>query len=60
MNEIKQRAKYAWRWRLVFDKNIGTTHADWCVSIGLYETSGWITKHTNRMLEWVKPGHKDI
>lgn len=61
MTEIKQSAKYARRWRLFFGKNIGATHIDWCVSIGLYETSGWITKHGTRMLEWVKPDmYRDI
>lgn len=60
MNEIERRTQQAWEWRLFSDLSRIKNHDVWCFSIGLCETAGWIGEEQNGMLEWVKPGYKDI
>lgn len=59
MIEIEQRVKHARIWRMSIAINSEENYAEWCISMGLCETSGWINHHNN-MLDWVKPGRKYI
>lgn len=54
MNEIERRAKHAQEWRLYLDIADIHFHTEWCICVGLYETSGWVNKGGHGMLEWIK------
>jgi len=58
MNEIKQRAEFARKYTKFINIMRITNRREWYIYIGLYETAGWVDDHN--MLEWVKPGYKDI
>ncbi len=60
MNEMERRAQHAWEWRVFADLSTIKNHDVWCFSIGLCETAGWVSNTGYDMLEWVKPGYKDI
>ncbi len=62
MKEIEQRAKHAQKWRRLLGTGIAKNflfRSEWCVSVGLCETAGWIYTNQNHFLEWVKPGYRD-
>lgn len=56
MNEIERRAQHAWEWLLFLNLSRIKNQTEWCATIGLYETAGWVDEDGNGMLEWVKPG----
>jgi len=58
MNEIRYRAVRAKAVRRGFTK-LGTyNQSDWCLLLGLWETSGYVPSSVDgyKMLKWVKPG----
>jgi len=54
MNEIKQRAERAQYWRQFLDRD-DKIHWQWCVFVGLWETSILANRNNgyrNRMFKW--------
>jgi len=60
MNEIEHRIKHAQKWQRFLEIIEISYHWEWCIHVGLCETAGWVNKDGHGMLEWVKPGYKDI
>ncbi len=54
MNEIEYRADRAQDWRQHLDRISVAYHWEWCIHVGLWETSGWTDKNNrNKMFEWL-------
>lgn len=68
MNEIKQRAEHAQKWRRFLNLRMGNScmvnsnylfRSEWCIILGLCETAGWIHISEHYFLKWTEPGHQD-
>ncbi|KKM05722.1 hypothetical protein LCGC14_1751310 [marine sediment metagenome] len=52
MNEINHNAKRAQDWRRTFTSMGSRNHYEWCIRIGLWETSNFAEPSPYRMFEW--------
>jgi len=54
MSEIEYRAERAQHWRHLLNGINVSYHWEWCIHVGLWETSGWTDKNNrNEMLKWL-------
>lgn len=53
MTEIEQRIERAQHWRQMLDRINITYHWEWCIHVGLLETSGW-TNNQHKMFVWLE------
>ena len=53
MNEIKQKAERAQHWRKILDLCGVKHHWEWCLYVGLCETSTWTNRNnTHNIFRW--------
>lgn len=52
MTEIEHKAERAQHWRQMLDRINIAYHWEWCIHVGLWETSGWTHKQP-KMFIWL-------